>query len=175
VIGEKIQTAFNRQNNAELFSAYLYLSMSAYFESINLKGFAKWMRVQAQEEMVHAMKFFTHVVGRGGRVLLQAIEASATEWKSPLVVFEAAYAHEQKVTDLINSLVDLALEEKDHAGNAFLQWFVTEQIEEGASADDVVQKLKRVGDSPQGLFLLDQEMAQRVFAMPAATGEGGAA
>ncbi len=166
MIKEKIQEALNKQLNAELFSSYLYLSMAAYFESINLKGFANWMRVQTQEELVHAMKFYNFIIERGGKAVLSAIEGPPTQWKSPLAVFEHAYQHEQKVTGLINNLVDLSIAEQDHATNNFLQWFVAEQVEEEASADEVVQKIKLMGDASGGLFMLDQELAQRVFTPP---------
>lgn len=166
MIKEKIQDALNKQINAELYSSYLYLSMSAYFESINLKGFANWMRVQTQEELVHAMKFYDYLIERGGKVLLSSIESPPTEWPSPLAIFENAYQHEQKVTGLINKLVDLAIAEKDHATNNFLQWFVSEQVEEEASADEVVQKIKLMGDARGGIFMLDRELAQRVFTPP---------
>ncbi len=166
----KIEDAFNDQLNAEAFSAYLYWSMSAYFESINLQGFASWMRVQALEEMTHTEKFFKFIAERGGRVKLAAIEAPAVEWDSPLAAFEAALAHEVLVTGRINKLMDLAVEKSDHAAQIFLQWFVTEQVEEEASADAVIQKLKLAGDAPGALFMIDQEMGQRVFVPPAAEG-----
>ena len=169
MIKEKMQEALNQQVNAELYSSYLYLSMAAYFESINLKGFANWMRVQTQEELVHAMKFYDFIIERGGKVVLSAIESPPTEWASPLAVFKHAYEHEQKVTGLINTLVDLAIAEQDQATNNFLQWFVAEQVEEEASADEVVQKIKLMGDASGGLFMLDRELAQRVFTPPAAT------
>ncbi|MBW2651990.1 MAG: ferritin [Deltaproteobacteria bacterium] len=169
MIKEKIQDALNEQINAELYSSYLYLSMSAYFESINLKGFASWMRVQTQEELVHAMKFYDYLIERGGKVVLSSIESPPTEWPSPLAIFENAYQHEQKVTGLINELVDLAIAEKDHATNIILQWFVSEQVEEEASADEVVQKIKLMGDARGGIFMLDRELAQRVFTPPTAT------
>ncbi len=169
MIKEIIQDALNKQINAELYSSYLYLSMSAYFESINLKGCANWMRVQTQEELVHTMKFYDYLIERGGKVLLSSIESPPTEWPSPLAIFENAYQHEQKVTGLINELVDLAIAEKDHATNNFLQWFVSEQVEEEASADEVVQKIKLMGDARGGIFMLDRELAQRVFTPPTAT------
>ena len=169
MIKEKIQDALNKQINAELYSSYLYLSMSAYFESINLKGCANWMRVQTQEELVHAMKFYDYLIERGGKVVLSSIESPPTEWPSPLAIFENAYQHEQKVTGLINDLVDLAIAEKDHATNNFLQWFVSEQVEEEASADEAVQKIKLMGDARGGIFMLDRELAQRVFTPPTAT------
>ncbi|MGO9571740.1 MAG: ferritin [Desulfomonilaceae bacterium] len=168
MINHQIQDAFNDQLNAELYSAYLYLSMSAYFESMNLKGFGNWMRCQVQEEMVHAMKFFSFINDRGGRVVLSAIDGPPVKWDSPLAAFEDAYRHEQKVTGLINSLVDLAMQEKDHSAAAFLQWFVTEQVEEEASADAVVQKLTLAGGQGAALFMVDAELATRVFTMPAA-------
>ena len=163
MIKEKVQDALNEQLNAELYSAYLYMSMSAYFQSINLNGFANWMSVQTQEELTHAMKFYDFINDRNERVILKSIEAPPTEWDSPLAAFEAAYEHEQKVTGVINELVNLAVAENDHATNIFLQWFVTEQVEEESSVDEVVQKLKLAGDAPGALFLIDQELGQRTF------------
>jgi ferritin len=163
MISEKMRQALNGQINAEIYSSYLYLSMSAWFHSLNLPGCANWMRVQTQEELVHAVKLYDFVNGRGGRVELQAIEAPSAEWDSPLAAFQAAYQHEQKVTGLINSLVSMALAEQDHATNIFLQWFVTEQVEEEASANDVAQKLKLVGRDGSGLLMIDRELAARVF------------
>src|SRR4030043_1427016 len=145
-----MQEALNKHINAELYSSYLYLSMSAYFQSINLAGFAHWMRVQAQEELAHALKFYDHVLERGGTVTLQPVEAPTSRWDSALTAFEDAYRHEQKVTGLINQLVDDAVQTRDHATNAFLQWFVSEQVEEEAPVDAIVQKLKLVGDAPGG-------------------------
>lgn len=168
MISEKMQKAVNAQINAELYSAYLYLSMSAYFQSLNLPGFANWMSVQNQEETFHAMKMYDFVNERGGRVILQPIEGPPAEWPTPLAVFENVLKHEQKVTGLINNLVNLAVEEKDHATQIFLHWFVTEQVEEEANADAIVRKLKLVKDSPEGLFMMDAELAQRVFTPPAA-------
>ena len=171
----KMQEAINKQINAELYSGYLYLSMAAQFDSMSFPGFAHWMRSQAQEELFHAMKFFDYVCERGGVATLQAIEGPPTEWESPLAMFEAAYEHEQKVTGMINDLVDLAIEEKDHASNNFLQWYVAEQVEEEASADEVVQKLKLAGSEGGGLFMLDREMGQRapLFTFPTGESEGG--
>jgi ferritin len=170
---KKMQDALNKQLNAEIYSAYLYLSMSAYFHSINLDGFANWMRVQWQEELAHGLKFYDYVNERGGRVILEPVESPPSEWGSPLAVFENVYQHEQKVTGMINKLVDLAVETKDHATNNFLQWFVAEQVEEEASADEVLQKLKLVGDDASGLFMIDRELAQRVFVPPTAAAKGG--
>lgn len=167
MLKKTMQDALNTQMNAEIYSAYLYLSMSAYFESLNLKGFANWMRVQAQEEMIHAMKFYDYILERGGRVMTAAIQAPPTDWDSPLAVFTSTYGHEQKVTSLIHGLVDLAVKEKDHATVNFLQWFVAEQVEEETSADGIVQQLKLTDESPQGLLILDKEYGQRVFQAPA--------
>jgi ferritin len=172
MISEKMRQALNGQINAELYSSYLYLSMSTWFHSLGLPGCANWMRVQAQEELVHAMKIYDFINGRRGRVELQAIEAPPAEWDSPLAAFQATFQHEQKVTGLINSLVSMALAEHDHATNIFLQWFVTEQVEEEASASDVAQKLKRVGQEGSGLLMIDRELAARVFTMPAAPAAG---
>ncbi|MBI5251320.1 MAG: ferritin [Desulfomonile tiedjei] len=168
MINEKIQDAFNEQLNAELYSSYLYLSMAAYFQSVNLEGLASWMRCQAQEEILHAMKFYNFINERAGRVLLAAIEGPPIKWESPLAAFEDAYRHEEKVTGLINNLVDLAIQEKDHAANAFLQWFVNEQVEEESSVDAVVHQLKLAGDQGSGLFMIDRELATRVFVLPPA-------
>lgn len=170
MLNKKMEEALNRQLNAELYSSYLYLSMSAHFLSRNLPGFANWMRVQAQEELVHGMKFYDYVAERGGRVKLSKIDGPPTEWESSIAVFQNVYEHEQKVTALINDLVNLAIAEKDHATNNFLQWFVSEQVEEEASASDVLEKVKLVGESPNALLMLDREMAQRVFTPPGAGG-----
>jgi len=161
VIKENIKDALNKQINAELYSAYLYLSMSAYFSSINLKGFASWMRVQAREEFGHAMKFFDYLQERGGRVKLTAIQEPPSDWEFPLQLFEQVYEHEQKVTAMIDELVNIAQSEKDHATNNFLQWFVAEQVEEESSADEIVQRLKLIKDTKSGLFMLDQKLGQR--------------
>ena len=165
----------NAQLNAELYSSYLYLSMASYFESIDLAGFGHWMRVQAQEELFHGMKFFDYISERGGKVTLSKIDGPATTWKSPSAPFDQAYKHEQKVTGLINELVNLAIKEKDHATNNFLQWFVKEQVEEEASASEIVQKLKLIGGKGNGLFMLDQELSQRLplFTFPVPGSKGG--
>jgi len=171
MLNKKIETAFNKQINAEMYSAYLYLSMGAFLDSTGMVGFANWMRVQAQEEMTHAMKFFDHVNERGGRVTLKAIDGPPVEWDSPVAVFEHVYEHEQKVTGLINDLVDLAIDEKDHASRSFLQWFVDEQVEEEDSASTILERLKLIGESGNGLFMLDKELGQRVFTPPASPAE----
>ncbi len=171
VISEKLQAALNDQINAELFSSYLYLSMSAYFEAQDLPGFANWMRVQAKEEDFHVQKFFDYVVERGGRVILEAIEKPQTDWNGPLEVFEAALAHERHITSRIHDLVELAAEHKDRATQSFLQWFVDEQVEEEASAEAVVKSIKLGGGQPVAMLMLDRELAGRTFTPPAG-GEG---
>ncbi len=161
MLTEKMQTALNGQLNAELYSSYLYLSMNAYFKSVNLDGFANWMHYQAQEELEHSLKFYDFVIQRGGKVQLTQIEAPPTEWDSPMAVFEATLAHEQKVTGLINDLVEIAHEERDHATNIFLQWFVSEQVEEEENVGGVLEQLKLMGDAQGGLFMIDRELAKR--------------
>lgn len=161
---QKIEDAFNKHLNAESFSAHLYMSMSAYFQSINLKGMAHWMRLQADEETMHEMKFFDYILARGGKVVLDQVNAPPIEWDSPLAVFEAAYGHEQMISDKINKLVDLSLEESDHASNAFLQWFVTEQVEEEESVLEIVDQLKLIEGDRGAFFLLDRELGQRAAA-----------
>ncbi len=166
MLNKKIEEAINNQINAEIYSSYMYYSMAAYFESMSLKGFSHWMRVQALEELTHVQKFSTFINDRGGRVLMAPVEGPPTKWESPMAAFVAVYEHEVKVTGLINGLMDLALQESDHATVNFMQWFVGEQVEEEASADEVVQKLKLVDKTEGGLFLLDQEMDKRTFVLP---------
>ena len=161
MLGKKLEDAINEQINKELYSSYLYLSMSAYCEAESLPGFADWMRVQAQEEVGHAMHFFDYVNARGGRVVLKAIEMPPPIWKSPLEMFEQVLEHERKVTGMINRLYELALIEKDYATQMELQWFVTEQVEEEESAGQVVDQLKRVGEQPVGLLMLDRQLGER--------------
>ncbi len=169
MLKEKINKALNEQINREVFSAYLYFSMCAYFDSINLKGFSNWMRVQAQEELFHANKFFSFVLERGGKVELEAIEKPQVIWKSPLDAFGAAYNHEIFISTSINNIVALTLEEKDFAAHSFLQWFVNEQVEEEANADAIVKKLDLLGEAKgAGIFMMDNELGSRVFTMPAA-------
>ncbi|MBN2055765.1 ferritin [bacterium] len=168
MLDKKMEEALNDQINAEMFSSYLYLSMSAYFTAENLTGFANWMYVQSQEETFHAMKFFDYIHERGGAVELLAIEKPQAEWDTPLAAFEAALKHEQYITKRINDLVDLAMEIRDHASNNFLQWFIKEQVEEEASAAEIVAKLEMIKDSPNGLFMMDRELGARNFTPPAA-------
>src|SRR5919199_5187304 len=161
MLGKAVQDAMNEQIKSELYSAYQYLSMAAYCESVNLPGFAHWMRVQFREEMEHAMRFYDFILDRNGRVVLQAIDQPVVEFGSPLEVFEQALEHEQKVTAMINDLYALAVKENDYASQTFLQWFVTEQVEEEKNARDVVETLRMVGDSSEALFLLDRELSRR--------------
>jgi ferritin len=161
MLSKTIQDAMNEQIKNELYSAYLYLSMSAYCEAANLPGFAHWMRVQAQEEETHAMKFYDFIYERGGRVVLQAIDQPPVEFQSPLHVFEQTLEHEQKVTAMIHDLYALAVQEKDYASQAFLQWFVTEQVEEEGNATQIVETLKMIGDKGQALIMLDRELGKR--------------
>lgn len=161
MLSDKMEEALNKQINAEWFSAYLYRSMAAYFLNQNLKGFAHWMQAQAGEEQSHGQKLFDHINDRNGKITLTAIAAPPTEWKSPTAAFEAVYAHEQKVTGLINDLVDKAKKENDYATQAMLQWFVNEQVEEEANAYEILEKLKMIKDSAQGLFMMDAVLAQR--------------
>lgn len=163
MLNKKVEDAINEQINAELWSAYLYLSMAAYFEDEGLPGFANWMKIQYQEETSHAMKFFDYVNERGGRVILKPIDKVENEWKDIIHVFEETLKHERLVTSLINNLVDVAMAEKDHATFNFLQWFVGEQVEEEASAEDIINKLKMLDGKGPGLFMMDKEMAARVF------------
>jgi ferritin len=167
MLDAKIAKALNGQINAELYSAYLYYSMSAWFDSKSLSGFASWMQAQAQEEMYHVTKFYAYINERGSRVIMEAIDKPQIDWESPLEVFEHVVRHEEMVTALINKLVDLALDERDHASNNFLQWFVSEQVEEEASVSAVRDRLKLVGDDSAGMFALDMELGKRIFTPPA--------
>jgi len=161
MIGKKMQDALNEQINKEMYSSYLYLSMAAEAEDWNLKGFAHWLEKQAAEESEHAQRLYKHLVDRGGRVLLKAIDGPPTEWKAPLAMFEEVYAHEQKVTGMIHNLVALAREEKDYASEVMLHWFVDEQVEEEANSSEIVERLKRIKDSPNGLMMLDHSLGAR--------------
>jgi ferritin len=171
MLKKKMLKALNDQVNAEMFSSYLYLSMEAYFQSTGLAGFANWMQAQVQEEMMHGMKFYGFIHERGGKVTLEAIAKPESAWASPLDAFEAIQKHEEHVTSLINNLVDLAISEKDHATNNFLQWFVSEQVEEEASVGAVVDKLRLIQDNPSGLFMMDAELGKRVFTPPSPAAE----
>jgi len=167
MLDRRMAAAINDQINYEYYSAFIYLSMSAQFAALGLPGGANWMNVQFQEELAHAMKLFTYLTERGAKVELQAIEAPASEWPNALAMFETALEHEGKVTVRINHLADLALELKDHASHNMLQWFIAEQVEEEANAEEMIQKLKLTKDAPGGMFQLDNEMAARVYVPPA--------
>lgn len=161
MLTKKMQDAFNDQIQAEMASAYLYLSMAAYCEAKNLKGFGHWLRAQYNEEVSHAMKMFDYVIERGGQVLLQAIEAPPAEFGSPADVFAKVLAHEQHVTARINSLYELAVAEKDYASQIFLQWFISEQVEEEGSAGEIIERMKLAGDKGSALVWIDKELGKR--------------
>jgi ferritin len=161
MIGKPMQDAMNEQINKELFSSYLYLSMAAYFEEKNLSGFAHWMRVQAQEEREHAMKFYDFILERGGRVLLKGIDAPKTEWNSNMEVVEEVAAHEAKVTASIYALYELALKEKDYPAQIMLQWFINEQVEEEKNAAEIVATLKLIEEHGTAVLMLDKQLGKR--------------
>ena len=173
MISKKLEAAINAQINAEMWSAYLYLSMSAYCQEAGFPGMANWFAVQFKEEQDHAMIFFNYLQSRGGRVLLSPIAEVPTEWASPLAAFEHTLEHEGKVTSLINNLMALAVEEKDFAAQSRLNWFVDEQVEEEENATELIQKLRLIGNNGYGLYQLDQELAARVYtqATPLTTAE----
>jgi ferritin len=168
MIKKKVIKALNQQINEETYSAYLYQAMSANFSSKGLNGIANWFRIQALEEMVHAMKLYDFILERSADVTLLAIKQPPKEWKTALEAFEAAYKHETYITDKIDNLMTLAIAQKDHATASFLGWFVDEQVEEEASAGDIVQKLKLIGKNGAGLYQIDRELAARVFTPPPA-------
>ncbi len=172
MLSKKMEDALNKQINEELYSAYLYAAMVGIFESQNLKGFSQWMRLQVAEEMAHAQKFAEFIYERGGNVKLAAIKAPKTDASTPLDVFEGAYKHECHISGCINKLSTLAIKEEDHASRIFLEWFVTEQVEEESHADDMVQQLKIVDGNAHGLLMLDREAGQRA---PGGGGEEPAA
>lgn len=166
MISNKIQDALNEQINAEFWSAYLYLSMAMHFEAEGRAGVANWFRIQWQEEQAHAQIFINYLNQRGGRVQLKAIDAVPTSWESPLDAFKATLAHENKVTALINNLYALAEAENDYATRDRLNWFVTEQVEEEDNARQLIDKFSLIGDNGMGLYMLDQELASRVYNVP---------
>ena len=168
MISKKMATALNKHLNMELYSAQLYLSMSSYANFIGLKGAANWFMVQYQEEMVHFMRFYAYINSQGEHVRLGPMQAPPSEFASCLELFEKTLAHERTITRCINDLIDLALKEKDHATQIFLQWFVTEQIEEEENDREIIAKLKLIGDNGQGLLMLDNELAARAFTPPPA-------
>lgn len=162
-----MQKAISDQINAEMYSAYLYLDIEGFFHERNLDGFANWMRIQAQEEMSHAMKLYDHLIERGGKVTLETIKKPDVQIESPAQAFNHVSNHERYVTNRINYLVDMAIEEKDHASKNFLQWFVDEQVEEEATANAIFEKLKHLQDAPGGLYMMDAELGKRTPPPPA--------
>ena len=161
MISKTVQAAINEQINKEFYSSYLYLSMAAYFENKNLPGFAKWMHVQADEERGHGMKLYEHLVDRGGRVTLKAVDAPAAEWKSNLEAFKEVQVHEAAVTASINSLYELTLKEKDYAAQVLLHWFITEQVEEEKNAAEIVQQLELIDAKGTAVLMLDHQLGKR--------------
>ena len=166
MIKKAVEEALNEQINAEFQSAYLYLSMSAYFQASGLAGYANWMRVQYQEELAHATRFFDYVNERGGRVQLSPIKDVQVDFSGVINVFEETLVHEQMVTSLINRLMDISIQESDHATKSFLQWFVDEQVEEEANVEQILNNLKLIKGEGQGLLMMDREMKTRVFVNP---------
>jgi len=167
MLSKKIEKALNEQLNKEMYSAYLYMSMSAHSTSIGLSGFANWFMVQYHEEMEHAMKIYNYINEQGGKVKLMAIDEPPSVFKGPMDMFQKTLKHEQFITKSINDLMDLAIKEKDHATQIFLQWFVTEQIEEEGNDNEIINKLKLAGDKGNGLFMIDKELGARVYIPPA--------
>lgn len=163
MLSKRMEEEINKQINAELYSAYLYQAMAAYFENRNLKGFANWMSVQAKEEMTHAMKFYRFINERGGKVSFFGIDAPKTDWESLVDIFRNILEHEKYVTGRINLLMNIAVEEKDHATANELQWFVAEQVEEEANASEILEQLKFINGEGSGVFMLDRELKTRVF------------
>lgn len=172
MLSTKLHDALNDQINAEYYSGYLYLAMSSYLASLNMDGAANWMRIQAQEELMHGMKIYDYLIGRGERVLLQSVAKPPPEWGSVLEAFEDAHKHERKMTGMINGLADMAQTEKDFATSNLMQWFVDEQVEEEATVDSIVQKIKMLGADGPGMFMIDRELKQRV-ATPLDGGKAG--
>jgi ferritin len=166
MLSDKMVDALNDHMNKEMYSAYLYMSMSAYADAGGLKGFAKWFLVQYHEEMFHAMKMYEYIQAQGGTIRLLQIDEPPFEWDSALDLFEKTLAHEQMVTSRINALMDLAIEDRDHATNIFLQWYVTEQVEEEENDNEIIDQLKLIQDNPQGLLMLDRELGTRGANVP---------
>ncbi len=167
MLSQKIEEALNAQINAEMWSAYLYLSMAAYCHSQGNPGMGKWFEVQFQEEQDHAKIFFNYVISRGGNVVLKPIEAVPTTWNSVLEVFESTLEHEQKVTALINNLFAITAAENDYATQSMLKWFIDEQVEEEETAQNIIDNLKMIKDNGYGLYMLDKELGARVYTQAA--------
>lgn len=174
MINEKVGKILNEQVNKEFYSAYLYLSMSAYFSDVGLLGFANWMKVQFQEEQAHAMLIYDFLINRGEKVILTAIDTPPNTWECPLCVMEEVLKHEEYVTGLINNIVTVAEEVKDRATMSYMNWFVDEQVEEEANAQDIIAKLKLIGDDKSALYLLDKDLAARVYTPPSLKAEANA-
>jgi ferritin len=168
MISEKMQKAINAQIQKEFNSSFLYLAMAAWAEEQNLPGFGHWLRLQAQEENNHAMKFFEFMLDRGGHVKLYGLEEQPDKWESLEAAFEDVLAHEQMISRSINDLYKLAVEENDYPAQVLLQWFITEQVEEEKSAEEVLINIRRAGESQAAIFMLDQMLGQRVPEAPAA-------
>ena len=166
MINEKLQNAFNDQINKELYSEYLYLAMKIYFEEQDLKGFVNWFNIQVQEEHAHAMGMFEYIIERGGKIILDKIDKPKCDWSSPLEAFKDVVAHEQYITSQINELYDVADSEKDRAAQLFLNWYIKEQVEEEASAGDILSHLELIGNDTKALLDLDKELSARVFNPP---------
>jgi ferritin len=166
MIKKEVLDALNAQINAESYSAYMYLSMAAYFENMGLPGFANWMKVQYQEEAAHALKFFNYVTDRGGKVVLKAIDQVPVDFEGVVDVYEKTLEHENRVTDLINNLMDVAVKASDHASQSFLKWFVDEQVEEESNVEKILATLKLINGQGNGIFMMDRELGQRVFVDP---------
>lgn len=166
MLSKKMEKALNEQINREMYSAYLYMSMSAHSSSIGLPGFANWFMVQYKEEMEHAMRIYDYVDDQGGKIKLMGIDEPLYDFKDPMDMFKKTLKHEQFITKCINELVDLAIKEKDHATQIFLQWFVTEQIEEEGNDNDIISKLELAGSKGNGLFMIDKELSARVYTPP---------
>jgi len=166
MISKKMQEELNKQINREFYSAYMYLAMSAYCNTIGLPGFAHWMRMQYEEESMHVTKMYDYILGQGGEIHLLAIEEPPKEFGTPLAVFETTLEHEQHVTGLIHALMDLAVQEKDYATQTFLQWYVTEQVEEEANVHDILAPLRMVGEDKSGLMMIDQQLGGRTAPTP---------
>ena len=163
MLSKKMEEALNEQLNKEIYSAYLYLSMSAHSTNIGLPGFANWFMVQYKEEMDHAVKIYNYINEQGGKVKLKTVEEPPSEFKDAMDMFEKTLEHEQFITKSIHNLMELAIEEKDHATQIFLRWFVTEQVEEEGNDNEILAKLKLAGSKGNGLFMIDKELASRVY------------
>lgn len=166
MIKKEVLTAINEQINAESYSAYMYLSMAAYFEEMGLSGFAHWMKIQYQEEAAHTLKFFNYLIERNGKVELKAIAQVPVNFNGIVDVFEKTLAHENHVTELINHLMDVAVAASDHATQSFLKWFIDEQVEEEANVEKILATLKLINGQGNGIFMMDREMITRVFVDP---------